>query len=284
MTRPWTILMAAPMLLLLNAAGCQSEGEGQCAFDGESGSLSSCGNIEVSASAQCTAEIEPIACKASCTPISFIGECSGRCDVSASASCTGSCDIAGCEASCEANPGMFSCQGECQTDCNLDCSAQCEASGNMGNCEAECDAGCTGKCEGSCEGTPPSASCNARCEASCSGQCEASANFDCNIDCHAELTGGCDVACDSPNGALYCDGDFVDTGGNFGDCVASLNACLSVEVEASGSADCADNKCQAQAEGSITCAMPATPLPKDTPWHALALCALGVGLISRRRS
>lgn len=282
MRRPWFILLATPMLLLAHGTGCTSDAEGQCAFAGEeSGSLSSCGNIEVSASAECAVEVEG-GCTAECEPINFVGECSGRCEGSFSAQCTGSCS-ADCSAECEVDPPSFSCQGSCEAQCGADCSGQCEASNGGGECQAQCEASCGGECSASCEGTPGSASCEAKCEASCEGSCTAEANFDCNIECHAELSGGCQVACESPEGALYCDGQYVDTGDNLAECISSLNACLEVEVDASASAACEDGACTAQAEGSITCSAAPGPLPEEAPWYALGLAALGLGLIRRRR-
>jgi len=281
MRRSWFILMAAPMALLINA-GCQSDAEGECAFgDEESGSLSSCGNIEVSASAECAVEFEG-GCEANCTPLSFQGECSGRCDASFSASCTAECQ-GGCEAECDVDPPSFDCEASCEASCGADCSAQCEANNSGGNCQAQCEATCGGECSASCEGTPGSASCSAKCEASCQGECKVDANLDCQLSCHAELQGGCEVACQSPEGALYCDGEYVDAGGNLGECIASLNACLSVEVEASGSAACDGGTCSAEAEASVTCAMRPGPAPEETPWYALGLAALGLGLVRRRR-
>src|ERR1700685_1652154 len=67
--------------------------------------LSSCGDIALDSTAQCTLETSG-GCPAQCTPVTVGASCSahlqvscvGSCNVSADASCTGSCDT-----SCEAN-------------------------------------------------------------------------------------------------------------------------------------------------------------------------------------
>jgi hypothetical protein len=283
MRRPLAILAIAPLALVLNAAACGGgDAEGECAFAGEeSGSLSSCGNIEVSASASCEVEVSG-GCTAKCTPISFHGECSGRCSGSISASCTASCQ-GDCSASCEVDPPSFSCQGSCEANCGADCSAHCEAGGNQASCQADCEAACSGECSGSCEGTGGSASCEAKCQASCEGECSVEADIDCHASCYGELQGGCEVACESPDGALYCDGQYVDAGDNFAECIGSLNACLDIEVDASASAACEGGKCSAEAEASCAASIANGPIGKETPWYALGLAALGLGLLRRRR-
>src|SRR5438105_1420269 len=70
--------------------------------------------------------------------------------------------------------------------------------------------------------------CQAKCEASCSGSCTAKANVDCDVSCQATgyanceamLTGGCQAQCTTPQGALFCDGQYVDTGNNLQQCIS----------------------------------------------------------------
>ena len=127
---------------------------------------------------------------------------------------------------------------------------------------ASCEATCSGSCDAECEGTPPSASCEAKCESSCSGSCEAEANLECQVECQTDgylectgrVTGGCEAACDTEEGALFCDGQYVDYGDNLDECVNALKDLFNIEVEGYASAECEGNMCEAEAGGSASCA------------------------------
>lgn len=234
--------------------------------------IAACGNIDVSASATCVAEVEG-GCTAKCTPVSFqaacaakvdFSGCEGSCNVDVEASCTGSCQ-GSCEAECTAKPAEFTCEGQCKGSCTADCSGQCagEAAGSeaRANCEGSCQAGCKGRCEGSCKATPPSADCKAKCEGSCSGSCKAKANASCDIQCTgsavakctADLKGGCTARCSQPQGALYCDGQYMDQDGNAETCINALKAQLNVKYSASGNAECSGGECKAEGEAAASC-------------------------------
>lgn len=257
--------------------------------------IEACGNINVRAEAQCKVEVEG-GCTAQCTPVKFEAACAGRleaqcsgaeCKATASVECTGSCQ-ADCKGSCEANPGSFSCQGSCEGECSADCSGKCAAEANKGECEASCKATCSGSCSAKCEGTPPTATCEGKCEASCNGSCEGKANIDCQIDCQAKgygeckanLEGGCKAKCTAPEGALFCDGQYVDTGNNLSNCIDALNKVLNVKV--SGSAECAGNECKAEGKASASCNF--VPMDARADGAVFALGALGlVGAVAARR-
>jgi MYXO-CTERM domain-containing protein len=68
------------------------------------------------------------------------------------------------------------------------------------------------------------------------------------------LSGGCTAQCTQPSGALFCDGNYVDTGNNLQNCIDALNAYLHVKVDASASGSCSGNECQGQAKASASCA------------------------------
>jgi len=260
--------------------------------------IDACGNIDVSASATCTVEYEG-GCTAKCTPIAFEASCAaeltvlcdGMCNASFSATCTASCQ-GSCEAQCTGDPGSFSCEGACDADCGVDCSGQCSSSGNRSECEASCKATCSAECQGSCEANPPMADCTAQCNGCCEGSCTAEANMDCQVSCQAEgyvdckasLQGGCEVACESPDGALFCDGQYVDAGGNLAECIAALQALLNIEVTFNASAECSGNTCEAKADASCGNTVAGAPVKTG----GLAGLAAGLGLIAlarrRRRS
>jgi MYXO-CTERM domain-containing protein len=255
-------------LALLAAAACKSDAEGN---------IASCGNIQVEASAKCEVQVQG-GCEAACTPVTFVGECEGRCGADISADCQAQC-TADCQGQCTADPGSFDCEASCQGSCEANCEGKCADSACAGNCAAACE----GECSASCEGTPPSATCEAKCEAGCEGHCTVDVDVECHGSCHAELQGGCVVQCESPDGALFCDGQYVDAGDNLAECIAALNAYLEVEVSSNGSAACSGNSCEASGEASVSCA--ATPAPsRGIGGLVVALAALGTAAARRRRS
>lgn len=268
--------------------------------------IDACGDINLEANAECTMEVSG-GCEVQCVPLQFTAACSaelhvgceGECSASASVECNASCQ-GSCEASCEVDPGSFECSAECTGGCNADCSAACAADGNGGRCEASCRASCSVECDAGCSGTAPSASCEAQCEASCSGGCTAEANVDCQIDCQADgyidcearLEGGCKAACQAPEGALFCDGQYVDHGGNLEECVNALRSLLDIEVTgyASSSSNCEDGTCTAAAEagGSASCSVGPSGPSGTTGGAGLAASLLtGLGAVAffrRKRS
>lgn len=234
--------------------------------------LESCGNIEVRADAKCqvqtsggcTAQCEPVNVQATCAA-KLEAQCSGECTAQADVSCKGSC-TADCQGKCTANPGSFDCKGSCTGSCDADCDSQCAGSASggsaSGSCKATCQANCSAKCDAQCSGTPPNATCEGKCAASCEGSCQAKASASCQIDCQgelrasceAEVTGGCKARCSKPDGALFCDGQYVDTGDNLQKCVDALNAVLQIKVTSSASGQCSNGTCEGQAEAKATCA------------------------------
>lgn len=284
--------------------------------------LSACGDIHVEAEAECSLETSG-GCTVNCTPLNFELACEAevraacdlsRCNANVEASCTAACE-AECEAECAVDPGAFDCQGECRGSCSADCQfgcdaraeaaceaesdegrAQCEASARA-SCEASCDATCEGECSASCEGTPPSAECSGKCEASCQGQCKVEVNAECRIECRSEnkaactarMEGDCRADCTTPEGALFCDGQYVDHGDNLQNCINALNAVLvaNVDVSASGDAEaeCRGNRCDAEAEGkaSVSCASVGGHRSGSAPTEG-ALVLLGLMLAGGRRA
>lgn len=255
-----------------------------------------CGNINLSGDAECELVVEG-GCEGRCEPprveLACAGdlyiECQAECDAEATVDCQGSCQ-ADCEAECDVNPGEFSCEGRCEAECGAQCDAECEASENGGECRAACRATCGGECDASCEGTPPSAECEARCDASCEGQCSADANIDCQAGCQTEgfdeckvdFENRCELQCERPEGALFCDGEFVDSSDLEG-CIAALEARLDIEVEGSADARCEGNRCEAEASGSASCATASHPGgPEPRSGLLVPLGMLLVGLVSRR--
>lgn len=264
--------------------------------------IDSCGNIDVSASAQCTAS-GGVECKGQCSSVSFEAACAGKleaecettCTDLPTVECTGSCQGT-CEADCTAQGAEFSCEGSCTADCDGTCDAHCSAAANQAECKASCHASCTSQCQGSCTGTQPSVECKGKCEASCKGSCTADANMKCQtdcaatgyVDCTAQLQSDCNIQCDAEGGAVFCDGQYVDRGNNAKECIDALNAWLkehvTIEASASGSSSCDNGTCEAKGDAQASCKCTTPGKKTDTNTGAVALVGfLGLAIAARRR-
>ncbi|HVW26289.1 MAG TPA: hypothetical protein VHC69_13050 [Polyangiaceae bacterium] len=265
--------------------------------------IAACGNIDVTADAKCTANVDPGGCEAQCTPPSFEAACAAKleaqcetmCNKLPDVSCTGSCQ-GDCETECNAQPATFDCEGNCTANCNGDCQSKCSSSSNSTDCEAQCNATCSSECHGQCTATPAEVDCKGKCEASCQGSCKVDANFDCQttcqgqgfVDCKTNVQPGiCKAQCQEPHGAIFCNGQFVDNGGNAEQCIDALKAYLSshVVVNAAGSAMCtSDDVCEAQGKVSCHCSTPARRGGSTSGLLAIAgLLGLAGALRLRRR-
>jgi hypothetical protein len=130
----------------------------------------------------------------------------------------------------------------------------------MASCSGACSVGCDNKCDVEL----PSATCDVECKAACEGSCDVQTNIDCQVDCQAkgyvdcqaEVTGGCMTRCEAQEGALFCDGQFVDTGDKLKECRAALeailNATVRVEATASGDSGCDNGTCGAEGKASVS--------------------------------
>jgi len=257
--------------------------------------LEACGDVHVEAEAHCEVEVEG-GCVAQCEPIrveaacaaELYAECDGQCRADVSIECTGGCQ-ADCRAMCDVDPGSFDCRIACNADCQSACSGSCDS--NDSECRAACEGTCSAECDANCEITPPRANCEGRCEAACEGSCRGQANLDCQVDCQAggfamceaDLVGGCEAQCRRPEGALFCDGQYIDYGNNLEQCIDALEEQLDavVDVEGTASASCSQGRCEGSAEGSLSCAVAPTHGPGPAAWAVVCFLLL---LAHRRRS
>lgn len=254
-------LFAAPVMLASSAALAAPGAE-------------ACNNVQLVATGQCDFEVSG-GCEADCTPLNLVAACDGKCDVSADVSCSAGC-VADCKGGCDVNPGSFDCNASCTTSCEAGCSARCSDAG----CISDCKASCSNRCQVECSATPPSATCDVQCKASCDASCQVQANVDCHVKCTTDLQGGCQVACQSPKGALFCNGQYVDVAGNVDDCLAYLeNLGLTVTAECTVSAS--GSECSA----SIGCSAANTLGEGKNGLGAGAIAGLmmGLGLVVARR-
>jgi hypothetical protein len=257
-----------------------------------------CGNLDFSGHEMCKVETMG-GCTAQCTPVnvdlscaaSFEAMCSGMCNASLDVNCQAMCDTT-CMESCSGNPGSFDCSGSCNADCSGHCQSDCSSNANQSQCEASCKATCGADCNVKCQAVPPMASCSAECMGSCGGSCTAQANINCQVNCQASLyanceatvTGGCMAQCSQPSGALFCNGEFVNTN-SVNDCINQLKALFpTIYVDASASGDCTGNTCMGQAQGSIKCGIAAAGEPAMSGgFFAAGLGFAGIALGRRLR-
>ena len=253
--------------------------------------LSACGNIDLTGNESCTLETSG-GCTGSCMPVNFDvtcaasleascgGTCHGTIDASCSATCVSSC-MGGCTAP------SFSCQGSCETDCQGHCSAQCASDMNQSECTASCNQSCGTNCQASCTGSP--GMCSAvSCQAACQGSCQAQANFSCDISCQemgyascqTMVTGGCTAQCSEPQGALFCNGQFINLDpSQLEACQAQLTSLLNIQFSGSGS--CSGGNCTAA--GTASCGQIAPgAMPMSEGFLAVGLGAGIIGAVRRR--
>jgi hypothetical protein len=102
--------------------------------------------------------------------------------------------------------------------------------------------------------------------------------------CEADLQGGCEAQCTSPDGALFCDGQYIDAGDQLRNCLDYLEGVLQIDVEgyASASGECSGNTCSGEAEAGISCSASPSSASKSG-LGALAGVVLGLGLLVARR-
>jgi hypothetical protein len=232
-----------------------------------------CGNIALVANGNCKVEVSG-GCTGDCQPIAFVAACDGQCTLSADASCTGGCE-ASCETKCNVDPPSFDCSGECTASCEASCSDSC--TGTTGDCVAQCKGSCSNRCNIECTATPGSADCSTKCKASCGASCTVQANVNCSLECSAKLEGGCKVDCEAPEGALFCDGQYVDVT-NIDECIAYLET---QGFNVSANASCNANGCEA----SVGCAASPYigPANDRLAIGSVAGLMVGLGLVASRR-
>ena len=102
--------------------------------------------------------------------------------------------------------------------------------------------------------------------------CQVSCQSDLYVDCKAEVQGGCEVQCSAPEGALFCDGQFIEVG-DVESCIDALRDLLDIEVSF---------EAEASASATLSCSV------EDEPTRG-AGALFGLGLLclvdmTRRRS
>lgn len=237
-----------------------------------------CGNFDFSAGLSCKVEVSG-GCTAQCTPFKFEVACTGKCNATADTKCTNDCGTQ-CVAQCD--PKLLDCYAGCHTECDQPTTDQCTQKHPNEDCVTMAKAQCDTRCKEACK--VPSNNCEEHCNRCCTGACTTQVNFDCDFSCRAELKGSCQAHCDKPEGAIFCNGQYVNA--------SDVKSCLSylatkgikVDVSATASGSCSGDSCNGQASVKASgCA--AAPGSNDGVAGALGVIgvALAAGLVRRRR-
>lgn len=275
---PFALVALGSLTLATSAFAKDLSSCGDFFFDATDASVS----CEVEVSGGCTAKCEPVAFQVECAAELQVG-CQGGCNVQADVECTTACQ-GSCVTECEA--GNFDCNASCEGNCSADCSTTCAGSADSAKCNASCNANCQASCSANCDASAPD--CQTQCQGCCTGECEAEINAQCQIDCQAEgyvqceadLQGGCEAQCEQPEGALFCNGEWVDAS-DFDQCVADIQATFDIEVTGYANGECSGNSCTGEAGCSSSCATaPASP---DFTFAVVAAGAVGLAAAVGRR-
>jgi hypothetical protein len=200
--------------------------------------LGPCGTFDFSSGLSCKVEVSG-GCTAKCDPLKVTAACQGGCTATATQSnCTNNC---GTKCIQECNPAQLDCFVGCHAECDAPVEAQCVSKGGVKDCKVQAQAQCDMHCKDSCK-VPPS-NCDEHCNTCCQGSCDTQLNFDCDLSCTAKVEANCDVACAKPEGAIFCNGQYVNA--------TDLKACITylatrsikVDTSASGSLSCSGTDC-----------------------------------------
>lgn len=101
--------------------------------------------------------------------------------------------------------------------------------------------------------------------------------------CVLDVEGGCKADCETTEGALFCDGQYVDHGNKLDECVGAIEAVINANVKgyAEGSSSCDGAGCKAEGSAGVSCAA----VPGGTSGGAGVVALLGVSALAlgRRR-
>jgi MYXO-CTERM domain-containing protein len=133
------------------------------------------------------------------------------------------------------------------------------------------------------------------CATACSGSCTGKANIDCQVSCQSDLYAACKpevveeckTECTNTGAAIFCDGQFLATGGNLQACADELEAEFNVTLDVSLSASCDDGGCEGSADGKSSgfgCSVASVPNPADGSRAGGLMVLIGLGLVCVRRN
>lgn len=229
-----------------------------------------CGNFDFTGGLACKIEVSG-GCSAQCQPFNFEVGCTGQCVAVAQPACVDTCGVS-CLKECD--PALLDCFEGCHAECDAPVQSACEKKAGKdcaNTSKAQCDIHCKAQCK------VPSSTCEEHCQSCCTGGCNTQVNYDCDYSCIAKLQGGCDVQCQKPEGALFCNGQYVHAS-DITACVSSLLT-KGITVDASATATCNVNGCNLDAAVSGCSTSGVAPV---TGYGGAAFGAVALGLVVAR--
>jgi hypothetical protein len=265
-----TIMFLSSLSIALGFAAADARAD-------DAGQAGPCGRFDFRAGIACEIKVSG-GCSADCSSFKFEAACSGGCTSMSTTTCVDDCGTQ-CIKTCD--PALLDCFVGCHAECDDPTFMQCQQKHPTDDCQTTARAQCDVHCKDSCKVQP--SSCSEHCTKCCTGSCDTQVNFDCDFSCFAEVKGGCDVQCQRPEGAIFCNGQYVNA--------SDVQACISylatqginVDASARGSVTCDLNGCHAEGDASAGLNVPpiAQAAAKGcalTPGSADSTGAGGVGL------
>jgi hypothetical protein len=277
------VLLGLPVAAALATSDARADDGGAGdAGAGDAGDFASdanspCGTFDFSSGISCSIQVSG-GCTAQCTPIKFEAACSGHCTSTATQTCTDTCGTQ-CVAQCD--PQLLDCFSGCHTECDQPLIDQCMKSHPGTDCVNSAKAQCDIHCKDSCK-VPPS-NCQEHCTKCCSGSCTTQVNYDCDYSCMADVEGGCSVACSKPEGAIFCNGQYVNAT-SVEQCITYLaTKGLQVDVSARAQATCDLSGCKGAGTATGCAASPGSNAGFGGALAVIGLAAAAGVMRARRR-
>ncbi len=255
----WSLVLVLFLALSFGVRRASAQSNPCGKFDFSNG-ISSC-KIEVSGG-----------CSAKCTPLKFEAACSGGCTSTSDTMCVDTCGTQ-CVAMCD--PALLDCFAGCHAECDAPTSAECQQKHPTdGSCSATATAQCDVHCKDACQ--VPSTNCSEHCNKCCTGSCTTQVNFDCDFSCFADVKGGCDVQCQRPQGAIFCNDQYVYA--------SDVEACIKYLATQGLTVD-VSARASASAKVDAGCSVVPRPLGTNAgSWLSLSLLTLPIAARRRRRA
>ena len=245
-----------------------------------------CGLIDGRTLEQCTVVNTKTECTEKCEPVNMVKVCSTKCDVgctkTATTSCKGGCETE-CIKQCTPDPTKYDCKVACTDTCSAKVMIHCKTSIDEAKCIVKAKASCSQTCEEKCKPLPATETCVNKCGTSCNASCTVEENTTCNVDCETSCTtqvkGACVSKCSTTQGALFCNGQYIDGGADLTGCITEIEGAgkkVAGWVKVSGQGDVTVTK-----GGDSMCSTSRTP---GSYWGAAMIGAfVALGAVRRRR-
>jgi hypothetical protein len=101
------------------------------------------------------------------------------------------------------------------------------------------------------------------------------------VSCESDLQGGCEIACKAPEGAIFCNGEWINTD-DLDACASAIEDAFTITVTGYAHGSCSGDSCEAEAGVSAKCST-ANPGSEDFNYGFMGLGVVGLGIAAARR-